>query len=274
MQKDPHTNSNPDESAREYSRLNPADSLPYGLPVSMWGSLVGALVIMIIVAVVHPSMVERIKFVTENALTILLLFVVITQAYIYHRQWKAMEEQRHVMNKQLDVARKQFEASNRPWLSVDIGLVSSFTINPHRALSIRYTIKNVGHSVANDVRVEAQMLFVPLKEARDAPIRIQNELRTKTERPFSPAMVIFPQLDERLDIGYAPIQESTDVAVLMLIGFVEYIGVNPEMRHHTAFLYQIDRMVQGLRTAVRPDEWTRITELLLLQYAEGGNLAT
>jgi len=67
--------------------------------------VVGVLVIGLI-AIVLPNMTERIKFFTTNALSVLLLDVIVVQAYIYSRQWEVMKTQERILERQA----KAFEA--------------------------------------------------------------------------------------------------------------------------------------------------------------------
>jgi hypothetical protein len=68
------------------------------------GGIIGVLVILF-VSLFFPNLTERTKFFTTNALSALLLDVIIVQAYIYRKQWEAMREQRNTMNDQLSVMR-------------------------------------------------------------------------------------------------------------------------------------------------------------------------
>lgn len=66
------------------------------------------LLILLLVSYLHPSMAERVKFFTVNALSVLVLVAIVVQAIIYRRQWAVMESQRTAM--QLQIAAMEWQA--------------------------------------------------------------------------------------------------------------------------------------------------------------------
>lgn len=55
------------------------------------------LVALLVVSVFLPHLSERVKFFTVNALSLLVLLAIVVQAYIYRRQWEAMQGQLSAM---------------------------------------------------------------------------------------------------------------------------------------------------------------------------------
>lgn len=54
-------------------------------------------IVLLLVGIFLPNMKERVKFLTESTLSLLILLVVAVQAYIYTRQWEVMQEQKRMM---------------------------------------------------------------------------------------------------------------------------------------------------------------------------------
>lgn len=55
---------------------------------------------LLLVSIFHPHLTERVKFFTENALSLSVLVIILFQAYIYRRQWDAMRGQLDAMKEQ------------------------------------------------------------------------------------------------------------------------------------------------------------------------------
>lgn len=69
---------------------------PVGLPVGLrWILGCGVVVLLGLLAasIFVPNLSERVKFFTVNALSVLVFFVILVQAYIYRKQWDIMERQ-------------------------------------------------------------------------------------------------------------------------------------------------------------------------------------
>lgn len=65
-----------------------------------------AFAILVLVSRYLPNLTERVKFFTENALSLCVLAAIVVQAYIYRRQWEVMKTQEGVLERQA----KSFEA--------------------------------------------------------------------------------------------------------------------------------------------------------------------
>jgi len=73
--------------------------------IAAWAGI--AVVVLLLVSVRHPNMVERVKFFTANLLSLFILIAVVVQAYIYRRQWEAMQRQGTAMQAQLAAMQDQ-----------------------------------------------------------------------------------------------------------------------------------------------------------------------
>jgi hypothetical protein len=104
-------NSNPGSDADERNKNNNPTQHKVVWRIVIAG-IIGVVVILF-VSLFWPNMAERTKFFTTNALSVLLLDVIIVQAYIYGRQWEAMREQRNAMDNQLGVMKAQQEAADK-----------------------------------------------------------------------------------------------------------------------------------------------------------------
>src|SRR5438270_10195275 len=97
--------------AENINQPGPAlEVVPVRLPKSLrWVYIIGAVLLLalLLVSYLHPSMAERVKFFTVNALSLLVLVAIVVQAIIYRRQWTVMEDQRSAMKGQLDAIERQ-----------------------------------------------------------------------------------------------------------------------------------------------------------------------
>jgi len=90
----------------------PLEVYPIGLRriLLVGGILLGAL---LLVSIFVPHMSERVKFFTVNALSLLVLIAIAVQAYIYRRQWAAMDTQAGMMQGQLKAMQDGLEETRK-----------------------------------------------------------------------------------------------------------------------------------------------------------------
>jgi|SRR5712692_7473039 len=107
-----------------------------------WIVLAGGVLFLVLlfVSVYLPNLTERVKFFTVTALSLLVVVVIAVQAYIYRRQWEAMENQ-------TEYAQRAYVSI--PIANLDVG--EDFGRNQFFIFSLR--IKNCGNTPANDVEV-------------------------------------------------------------------------------------------------------------------------
>jgi hypothetical protein len=156
----------------------------------VWSIIAGAIVVLILlfVSLFFPNLTERTKFFTTNALSALVLDVIIVQAYIYRKQWQAMREQRDAMKAQLgamhdqarslkdtlvetrnlisqnertikaaersiQIAEKSMILAQRAWVTVTHGhIIQPATIDP----TFELKITNSGNTPATQVQISAR----------------------------------------------------------------------------------------------------------------------
>lgn len=110
MPENDHENGVAQDQAAIADNVSPGNSalevVPIRLPVGLWAVFVigGVLLLaLLLVSIFHPSMAERTKFFTVNALSLLVLVAIVTQAIIYRRQWAVMEKQGRSVREQLAI---------------------------------------------------------------------------------------------------------------------------------------------------------------------------
>lgn len=138
------------------------------------GGIVGVLVILF-VSLFFRNMTERTKFFTTNALSVLLLDVIIVQAYIYGRQWEMMHDDLKETRRSIKVAEDDMVYSQRAWVMPE---VMSINLRDEGAQFL-LMIRNHGRSPANNVRVgvvieKSKLLPVPrdLREGKTTWVHV------------------------------------------------------------------------------------------------------
>src|SRR5438094_6873661 len=79
----------------------------------LWWILIAGgifLVALLVLNIFLPNLTERVKFFTVNALSLLVVAIIAVQAYIYRRQWGAMERSLERTDKVIDKMQGQLEA--------------------------------------------------------------------------------------------------------------------------------------------------------------------
>jgi hypothetical protein len=153
--------------------------------------------------------------------------------------------------KSADFAQKEFEFSERPWISItkleatqlvyDHNLATGYTV-------LNYELKNVGHSVANNVMFFPHIVSQTEETFTDCsapPNGWQSEMKLKQG-----GILIFPE--QAADgVGYpAPlrIKKVEPNASLRLIACVFYTSPADTAVHHTKIEFWIDRTDQQNQT--------------------------
>ncbi|HYR75589.1 MAG TPA: hypothetical protein VEM96_07075 [Pyrinomonadaceae bacterium] len=95
MPENEKTNNDPGKADKKDDRTSHA-----GL---WWICIAGGVLLatLLFLSIFLPSLTERVKFFTLNALSLLVLTVIAVQAYIYRRQWEVIERQESVMRESL-----------------------------------------------------------------------------------------------------------------------------------------------------------------------------
>ena len=207
-----------------------------------------------------------------------------------------------------DVALKQLEATDRPWLSVDVRIAAPFRIMADSVhLSLAVNIKNVGNSVAT--HIENHMQIFPQSGGVDGkafsePIERQKALcdqarmggRTTRERSFrdQSGIALFP--NEQSVLGFSSSLSHADMAlraatfntpnqppmpypgiIPAIIGCLDYRFGSSERHHQTGFIYQILRIDPEAPLAGSFFNLTQmevpVSEMRLDRFFFGGNYA-
>jgi hypothetical protein len=97
--------------------------------------------------------------------------------------------------KQSDLTQRQFDLTNRPWISIDF-------VKPISNLEFRdsgdvlvwfgYQIKNVGHSVAQHIVPWIEPIVTGVGDPLEVRTRISNQLKRPIDSPFDHGKLIFP----------------------------------------------------------------------------------
>lgn len=162
------TDPQPDSPSKaDQNPLNTAIALYKRLPIGLQRLALialGGFLVIVGIAVFHPSLNERWKFGTDMTLNLLILFAIAVQAYIYTRQRDVMQQQAQHMDGQLtamldaaDKAKGQLVAmqhqeevlfaSQRAYITAKVRNTGS---GSHQW---RLRIENSGNTPANNVRV-------------------------------------------------------------------------------------------------------------------------
>jgi hypothetical protein len=169
--------------------------------------------------------------------------VLVTHAIFYKYQWDAQSEQSKAAQAQLVIAQKQFETADRPWLSVDAASERPLLFRSLGAgITVKFTVKNVGRSVANNAVVIADAFIG--KSGEDVygkAIKRQKQICEENTTTIT-SHAVFPGdtfTEGQLIIAEIPAMEREDVPFFLIIGCVTYRFGDQPTRHHTYFIYDI-----------------------------------
>jgi hypothetical protein len=173
--------------------------------------------------------VAAIQFYITTLLSFLVLSVIAIQAEIYQRQWKAMQDgleetrkvvaamdkqsghmegQFEVMKQQADIAFRQLETTDRPWLVVDAELTSDLTFDERGIghLGCRVIARNIGRSVAVNTTINAKTV-IPIQGSNifgEEVLREQAGICGDIHAPFiMGSYTLFPMDGWSSDYGFS-----------------------------------------------------------------------
>lgn len=165
----------------------------------------------------------------------------------------ALKAQTAAANGELEAVQKQTEISERPWLSVEATAVNGliFVNGEQAALTLKFSIKNVGKSIAKDVQIDVKLFpTAPMPVAADAG-KNQRELCEYPKPQQVGRFDVFPtdQAEERemgisaipSAIATQPVTNSGDkprrFAGFYVVGCVTYNSSFGTELHQTRFAY-------------------------------------
>jgi hypothetical protein len=128
-----------------YAAYSVFKRLPIGLRNIVGGAFL-CLIVVVVIAVFHPSLNERWKFGTDMGLNVLILLVIAVQTYIYIGQWDAMAEGLKIERDKTDprlrvaeVTAEHFEVGKRPFFVVTMandGSLAATDVRIHMSIQI------------------------------------------------------------------------------------------------------------------------------------------
>jgi hypothetical protein len=153
------------------------------------------------------------------------------------------------VNRQASLMQKQLEVTDRPWLSVDVATEDPLVFRKDAAfLSVKYTVRNVGRSVANKAMVISDIFIGKLGE--DIPAKAIERQRHICE--YLPLTItthtVFPGdvfIDRQLIAAGRPEMEhgregNNYLPFFLIIGCVDYWFGDQPTRHRTNFIYEVN----------------------------------
>ncbi len=178
--------------------------------------------------------------------------------------------------------------TDRAWLSVDVIPNGPFIYRGDTGnLSVRFTIKNTGRSVANEVEIHAKAFAVTWGDAIfTEPANQQKELCGSIEPKLTPiGITVFPDSPETIDFTFGITKqemeahriENTNMVALVLVGCVDYLSSNHPSHHQTGFIYEIKfsdlKKDPAHPFTMRIGQEVPTDKLLLIKYFFGGDYA-
>jgi hypothetical protein len=195
---------------------------------------------------------------------------------------------------QARTAQKEFELSERPWISADPIQFSDLTFDKsgYGHFTIRFLFKNTGHSPAPGTHIEAQLIPIKFDRIFKEPLERQKKLcgdaRTpKTASEFA-AFTLFPGDQTTREAGMSmspgdiknaeyPSTKGRSFIVPIIVGCVDYQFEFASGHHQTGFIYQLwrlnpaDHFVHG--NAIYPGDNLPVSRMRFEPYAFGGSYA-
>jgi hypothetical protein len=215
-------------------------------------------------------------------LTAVVAGAAIYSAWVFHEQLKAMQN--------------QFELTDRPWIKVEPQVASPITFTGEGSLNVSATfvLDNVGHSVATDVTVQANV-FAPKrgKEELTEPLERQKKLCEKVE-PNPLTITLFPgdvkqpsgswQISRQdIEANIMPSQPGEilhppgrRILPVFLYGCVDYRFSTLPKHHQTGFIYSIvrtDPKYPSVPFVIIVDQTLPVSNIGLQRWIFGGDYA-
>lgn len=221
-----------------------------GIAIAIWVFiLAGGLMAYVSAFYVNEHSV-RVNFFVGSLFSIAAVIVVVIQAVIYDRQAKALDAQLKISERLATTALRQFEITDRPWLAVDIELISPLTFDEQGGyLTFRIFAKNVGRSLAINATVNTKIV-IPIFSGELSGQVIAEQLRVcQTVDSRFMSYAVFPEQtfvsDRGFRLGQQELEQSrimnTDAVEIYLVGCVDYQFSGHEAHHQTRFVYQVQR---------------------------------
>lgn len=193
------------------------------------------------------------------SVSFMIFIAMLVQIEITKLQWKAMQEgldetrkMAGEMSEQRKIALRQLETTDRPWLKVQIQFTSPLAFTEEGAsVSVRFTIINVGHSVAVNATLEPRIhiqawgdgvIWANVLKAHDELCANVHGILPTVLFPNDPPFIqdyIFSIPQSELEKGRVA---GSDLIHPYVMGCVDYQFSGHEAHHQTRFLYEIHRL--------------------------------
>jgi len=195
----------------------------------------------------------------------------------------------------VEVTRKQLEISARPWVTFRLLVTGPFEFDDKGTahLKLRITVKNIGHSIARDINIQAEMFPYSFKQTEffqpvDRQKKLCEPLRKAAVDEHSPGVTLFPEEEFTQNLGPTISMKEIDSAILptrqppgryiepMLIGCIDYRYSFAPEHHQTGFIYNIYRINSAdpfHGYAIQVNKTLPISGFRLESYFFGGNYA-
>jgi|GEM_PF-5322069 len=108
---------------------------------------------------------KRVTFIATNLLSILALAVIVTQAIIYFRQWKAMQSGLERTDTLIEQTERHFILAERPSLGVKPPI--AIDVKQNRTATVTVYLRNYGRSPAIETSIEGSRALIPRDKVPD-----------------------------------------------------------------------------------------------------------
>ena len=178
-----------------------------------------------------------------------------------------------IFNGQLNEMRRQTEVSERPWLSVEAKPNSGLTfVNKQQpVVAIKFSIKNVGKSIAKNIQVDVKMFATSPEVPLSADAETNQEKICNHPQPVTVGMFdMFPDqpTEQIMSVSASPDTVTSQTVEykglnfigLYVVGCVSYYSSFGAELHQTRFAYRL----MGPRPASPdgkpwpPSDWTKV----------------
>lgn len=204
--------------------------------------------------------------------------------------WWSTDRMQQVSARTLRHLRKQFAAEHRPWIAVDVSLVSGLKWNETVGrVTLRFMLTNTGDVPALAAMPTFDWFLLPGPKW-ESPVDAQRAIAQRTRRPrtadATQGVHIFPKQDIPLDfILEIPRSAFTDTeqwmkeqlgadgvtsGYLNVVGTVNYGSTFPRRGHQTGFILELSRIAPftaGPKLAIGPDAGDIAQENLRLYHS-------
>jgi len=190
---------------------------------------------------------------------------------------------------------KQLELSARPWITFRLGVTGPFEFDGKGTahLKLRITVKNIGHSIAQGINVQAEMFPYSFKQSEffqpiDRQKKLCDPMRRDVPDEHTPGVTLFPDEEFTQNLGPTISKKEIDGTILpfpntsdryiapMLIGCIDYRFSFATEHHQSGFIYNVYRHnpadpFHGY--SIQVNKTLPISRIRLENYFFGGNYA-